>query len=215
MSNRDSNGDADGGDAHLTPIHVTAVLVASVRAMSNALDSLGFAEEDNRIVEQDGRFGFVTCSHEQDCDDMFALIAELSSSGETWEIQFQADLAPGRVLSHTLSRHRSIVAHEQVLPHSRDEAVSKDPELPVQDLDTSQGKNDFQRAMRGVKPTDVFAEIGAGPDGRARAIIVRRNPRRVLAEAAGADEPSLRAALREAIPKLIFTVSRRVPNRSV
>jgi hypothetical protein len=215
MSNRDSNGDADGGDAHLTPIHVTAVLVASVRAMSNALDSLGFAEEDNRIVEQDGRFGFVTCSHEQDCDDMFALIAELSSSGETWEIQFQADLAPGRVLSHTLSRHRSIVAHEQVLPHSRDEAVSKDPELPVQDLDTSQGKNDFQRAMRGVKPTDVFAEIGAGPDGRARASIVRRNPRRVLAEAAGADEPSLRAALREAIPKLIFTVSRRVPNRSV
>jgi hypothetical protein len=100
------------------------------------------------------------------------------------------------------------VAHEQVLPHSDDEAVSKDPELPVQDLDTSQGKIDFQRAMRGVKPTDVFAEIGAGADGRARASIVRRNPRRVLAEAAGADEPSLR----EAIPKLIFTVSRGVPN---
>jgi hypothetical protein len=92
MSNRDSNGDADA-DAQLTPIHVTAVLVASVRAMSNALDALGFPEEDNRIVEQDGRFGFVTCSHEHDCDDMFALIAELSSSGETWEIQFQADLA--------------------------------------------------------------------------------------------------------------------------
>ena len=33
---------------------------------------------------------------------MFALIAELSSSGETWEIQFQADLAPDRLLSHTL-----------------------------------------------------------------------------------------------------------------
>jgi hypothetical protein len=215
MSNRDSrdsDSDADGADAQLTPIHVTAVLVASVRAMSNALDALGFAEDDDRIVEQVGRFGFVTCSHEQDCDDMFALIAELSSSGETWEIQFQADLAPGRMLSHVLSRHRSIVAHEQVVPHSGDEAGSKDPELPVQDLDTSEGKNDFQRAMRGVKPTDVFAEIGAGPDGRARASIVRRNPRRVLAEAAGADEPSLRAALREAIPKLIFTVSRRVPN---
>ena len=75
MSNRDSNGDADA-DAQLTPIHVTAVSVVSVRAMSNALDTLGFAEEDNRIVEQDGRFGFVTCSHEHDCDDMFALIAE-------------------------------------------------------------------------------------------------------------------------------------------
>ena len=52
MSNRDSNGDSDGVDAQLTPIHVTAVLVASVRAMSNALDALGFAEEDNRIVER-------------------------------------------------------------------------------------------------------------------------------------------------------------------
>jgi hypothetical protein len=209
MSNRDLwRCDAD---AQLT-IHVTAVLVASVRAMSNALDALGFAEDDDRIVEQDGRFGFVTCSHEHDCDDMFALIAELSSSGETWEIQFQADLALGRVLSHTLSRHQSLVAHEQhVVPHTGDGAGSKGPELPVQDLDTSQGKNDFQRAMRGVKPTDVSRKSG-GPDGRARASIVRRNPRRVLAEAAGADEPSLRAALREAIPKLIFTVSRRVPN---
>ena len=213
MSNRDCNGDSDRPDAQLTPIHVTAVLVASVRAMSNALDALGFPEQDNRIVEQDGRFGFVTCSHEHDCDDLFALIAELSSSGETWEIQFRADLAPDRVLSHTLNRHRSIVAHEQqVVPHSGDEAGSKGAELPVQDLDTGQGKNDFQRAMRGVKPTDIFAEIGAGPDGRARASIVQRNPRRVLAEAAGADEPSLRAALREAIPELIFTVSRRVPN---
>ena len=130
MSNRDFNGDADA-DAQLTPIHVTAVLVASVRAMSNALDALGFAEEDNRIVEQDGRFGFVTCSHEHDCDDMFALIAELSSSGETWEIQFQADLAPDRVLSHTLSRHRSIVAHEQqVVPHSGDGAGSKVQSYP-------------------------------------------------------------------------------------
>jgi hypothetical protein len=80
MSNRDSNGDADA-DAQLTPIHVTAVLVAS--------------------------------------------------SGETWEIQFQADLAPGRMLSHTLSRHRSIVAHEQqVAPHSSDGAGAKGPELP-------------------------------------------------------------------------------------
>src|SRR5512147_3001488 len=178
MSNRDSrdfNGDADGADAQLTPIHVTAVLVASVRAMSNASDALGFSESDDRIVEQDGRFGFVTCSHEDDCDDIFALIGELSSSGETWEIQFQADLAADRLLSHTLSRHRSIVAHEQqVVPHSGDGSGSKGPELPVQDLDTSQGKNDFQRAMRGVKPTDVFAEIRAGRDGRARASIVRR-----------------------------------------
>jgi len=214
MSSDDGSGGSDGAGTHLRPIHVTAVLVASVRAMSNALDALGFAEEDNHIVEQDdGRFGFVTCSHEADCDDMFALIAELSSSGETWEIQFQADLAPDRMLSQTFSRHRPITAHEQQMePQSGDGAGSQGQELPVQDLDTSQGRNGFQRAMRGVKPTDVFAEIGAGPDGRARARIVQRQPRRVVAEAAGADEPSLRAALREAIPRLIFTVSRRVPN---
>ena len=32
MSNRDSNGDSDGAGARPTPIHVTAVLVASVRS---------------------------------------------------------------------------------------------------------------------------------------------------------------------------------------
>jgi len=212
MSERDLEGDAEGTDAQAAPIHVTAVLVASVRAMSNALDALGFPEEDNRIVEQDGRLGFVTCSHEVECDDMFALITELSSSGETWEIQFQADLAPEKILVHTLSRHRAIVAHEQIVPpHPAEGTLTGTPGIPVQNLDEAQGKSAFLRAMRGVKPTDIFAEIGAGPDGRARASIVQRNPRRVLAEAAAADEPALRAALREALPKLMFTVSRRSP----
>ena len=121
--------------------------------MSNALDALGFAEEDDRIVEQDAWLRDVLARTR--CDDMFALIAELSSSGETWKIQFRADLAPDRLLSHTLNRHRSIVAHEQqVVPQSGDGAGSKGPELPVQDLDTSQGKNEFRRAMRGVsRPT--------------------------------------------------------------
>src|SRR5512144_3230345 len=104
MSNRDANGDSDGADAQLTLIHVTAVLVASVRAMSNALDALGFAEDDDRIVEQDGRFGFVTCSHEQDCDDMFALIAELSSSGENVGDPVPSGPSAGQgALSHTHS----------------------------------------------------------------------------------------------------------------
>ena len=207
MSNPD--GEADGVEVTAAPIHVTAVLVASIRAMSNALDALGFPEEDDRIVEHDGRLGFVTCSHEIDCDDMFALIAELASAGETWEIQFQADVAADRVLSHTLSRHRPIVAHEQQMTLPAEGQGGKAPQLPVQDLDTSSGKSAFQRAMRGVKPTEVFSEIGAGPDGRAHASVVQRNPRRILAEAAAADEPALRAALREAIPKLIFTVGRR------
>ncbi len=65
------------------PMHVAAVLVASARAMGNALDELGFPEDDDRIVEMNGRLGFVTCSHERDSDDLFALIAELSARGET------------------------------------------------------------------------------------------------------------------------------------
>src|ERR1700761_549335 len=105
MPNGDTDQNPTGADVP-APLHVTAVLVASIRAMSNALDALGFPEEDDRVVDQDGRLGFVTCTHETDCDDMFALIAELSSSGESWEIQFQADLAPEKILALTLTRHR-------------------------------------------------------------------------------------------------------------
>jgi len=210
MTNGPSDPSSIGADAPPAPLHVTSVLVASIRAMSNALDNLGFPEEDDRVVDQDGRLGFVTCSHEADCDDMFALIAELSSAGETWEIQFQTDLAPERVLSMTLSRHRAVVAHEQEVAAEPDDAGAK-PQAPVYDLDDGVGQVQFQRAVRGAKPSEIFAEIVAGPDGRARARIVQRAPRRVLAEAAAADEPALRAALREAIPKLMFTVGRRGP----
>ena len=46
------------------PMSVNAILMASSRAMTNALDALGFPEEDDRVVEQDGRLGFMTCTHE-------------------------------------------------------------------------------------------------------------------------------------------------------
>jgi hypothetical protein len=59
-------------------LHVTTLLVASRRALDNALSELGFPEDDDRIVEHDGRLAFLTSSHEEDCDDMFALIIELS-----------------------------------------------------------------------------------------------------------------------------------------
>jgi len=203
MANGDSDHPTTGADASPAPLHVTSVLVASIRAMSNALDTLGFPEE--------GRLGFVTCSHESDCDDLFALIAELSTSGETWEIQFQTDIAPEKMLSLTLSRSRPVVAHEQAVSHEQPDTGGKGPQLPIYDLDDGVGQVQFQRAIRGAKPSEIFAEIVAGPDGRARARIVQRAPRRVLAEAAAADEPALRAALREAIPKLMFTVGRRGP----
>src|SRR5436305_520278 len=55
-------------------LHVSTLLVASERALVNALDELGFAENDDRVIEHEGRFAFITCSHDADCDDLFALI---------------------------------------------------------------------------------------------------------------------------------------------
>src|SRR6266849_5989738 len=49
-----------------TKRHVMTLLVASHRALNNALDDLGFEENDDRVVEHDGRLAFVTCSHEAD-----------------------------------------------------------------------------------------------------------------------------------------------------
>jgi hypothetical protein len=189
-------------------MHVAAVLVASARAMNNALDDLGFPETDDRIVELDGRLGVVTCSHERDSDDLFALIAELSSRGETWELQFRIDVSPTRSIFHTLSRHQPISANEEEVQAGPepDETTGKRP--PAHDLDSDAGIAAFRNSVRRVKAAEVFAEIGTGRDGKATAWIVQRSPRRVLAEATAADEPTLRATLREVIPSVMFSVTR-------
>ena len=83
-------------------LHVTTLLVASRRALDNALNELGFPEDDDRIVEHDGRLAFLTCSHEEDCDDMFALISELSARGESWELQSRIDAEAGRAIYQSL-----------------------------------------------------------------------------------------------------------------
>src|SRR5260370_19331042 len=72
-------------------LHVTVLLVASRRALDNALGELGFAEDDDRVIEHDGRLAFLTCTHEEDCDDLFALITELSARGESWDLQSRID----------------------------------------------------------------------------------------------------------------------------
>src|ERR1700733_9898927 len=207
------SGPSDGPDrpeAPPMPMHVNAILMASSRAMTNALDALGFPEEDDRVVEQDGRLGFMTCTHEADCDDMFALIGELASRGETWEIQFRIDISQTSAIFHTLSRYRPIagVEHAMELPEE-DGAAPNAPAFGSHDLDTAPGGASFRREMRRIKAADVFAEIGAGRDGRAHARIVQRNPRRLLAEATAADEPALRVTLREVIPNVMFSVGRR------
>ena len=54
-------------------LHVTVLLVASRRALDNALGELGFAEDDDRIIEHDGRLAFLTCTHEDDCESAAGL----------------------------------------------------------------------------------------------------------------------------------------------
>ena len=102
-------------------LHVTTLLVASRRALDNALSELGFAEDDDRIVEHDGRLAFLTCSHEEDCDDMFALISELSSRGESWELQSRIDAEPGRAVYQSFARYRPVEAVDAAVAHAADQ----------------------------------------------------------------------------------------------
>ena len=90
--------DAPDPSRDTAKLHVSTLLVASERALINALDELGFAENDDRIIEHEGRFAFITCSHDADCDDLFALISELAARGETWELQFRIDTSEGRAI---------------------------------------------------------------------------------------------------------------------
>ncbi len=189
-------------------MHVAAVLVASARALNNALDDLGFPETDDRIVELDGRLGVVTCSHERDSDDLFALIAELAGRGETWELQFRIDVSPTRSIFHTLSRHQPISAVEEEIQPRPEQEAGTGTRQPAHDLDTDAGAAAFRNAVRRVKAAEVFAEIGSNRAGKATAWIVQRSPRRILSEATAADEPTLRAALREVIPNVMFSVTR-------
>jgi len=117
-------------------LHVTVLLVASRRALDNALEELGFAEDDDRIIEHDGRLAFLTCTHDDDCDDLYALISELSSRGESWELQSRIDTEAGRAIYQSLSRHRPVEAvdaavEEEPEPEAGDDDAELDDETPV------------------------------------------------------------------------------------
>src|SRR5215470_8832714 len=117
-------------------LHVTMLLVASRRALDNALSELGFAEDDDRVIEHDGRLAFLTCTHEDDCDDMFALISELSSRGESWELQSRIDTEAGRAIYQAFARHRPVEAVDSAV----DEEVESDAaEAAALDVETSEG----------------------------------------------------------------------------
>jgi len=185
-------------------LHVSTLLVAAERAMNNALDQLGFAENDDRVIEHEGKLAFITCSHDADCDDMFALIAELSARGESWELQFRVDTGENRAIFHRLSRHERVEAVDAPVPPETDEDESQ---LPAHNLDQKPGLKALERAVNRLDPADIFVALGSNPAGRATAVILKRNPRRAIFAAEGADEASLRAAIRERLPTVMFAVT--------
>jgi hypothetical protein len=200
--------DAADTPAESTKLHVSTLLIASERALTNALDELGFAEDDDRVVQHEGRLAFLTCSHDPDCDDLFALISELAARGETWELQFRVDTGEGRAVFQRLARHQSVEAVDAELPPDTEET---DKELPVHDADTDAGKAALRKALNRVDPAGLFATIRTAAAGRAVAVILRRNPRRVLAMAGAADEATLRAAIRDILPNVMFSVAMKPP----
>ena len=188
-------------------LHVSTLLVASERALVNALDELGFAENDDRVIEHEGRFAFITCSHDADCDDLFALISELAARGETWELQFRIDTAEGRAIFQRFARHQPVEAIDAAVPP---EPAPSSADLPAHDLDTEKGRAALKKALARVDPAEVFVTLGS-KEGRATATILRRNPRGAIACAEGTDEASLRAAIREMLPTVMFSVAMKPP----
>lgn len=185
-------------------LHVSTLLVAPERALNNALDQLGFANNDDRVIEHEGKLAFITCSHDADCDDMFALIAELAARGESWELQFRIDTGEDRAIFQRLSRHQRVEAVDSAVPVETDETTS---DLPTHDLDSDAGRRELARAVDRIDSAEIFVSIGSHPKGHATAVILRRNPRRALFVASGSDEASLRAAIREKLPTVMFAVT--------
>jgi hypothetical protein len=189
-------------------LHVTTLLVASRRALDNALAELGFAEDDDRVVEHDGRLAFLTCSHEEDCDDMFALITELSARGESWELQSRIDTEAARAIYQSLARYRPVEAIDAVV---EEEPEPETAETPLYDIETPEGLQALKRVLKRIEPADAFAMIRPGRGGRATARVLRRGSRRLLAAAIGADESTLRSVIREILPNVMLDVAMKPP----
>lgn len=189
-------------------LHVSTLLVASERALVNALDELGFAENDDRVIEHEGHFAFITCSHDPDCDDLFALISELAARGETWELQFRIDTAEGRAIFQRFARHQPVEAVEAAVPP---EPLPSSGEVPIYDLDSEKGRATLAKSLGRVDPAEVFVTLSSNSAGRASATILRRNPRGAIACAEGADEAKLRTAIRELLPTVMFSVAMKPP----
>jgi hypothetical protein len=190
-------------------LHVTVLLVASRRALDNALGELGFAEDDDRVIEHDGRLAFLSCTHEEDCDDLFALISELCARGESWELQSRIDTEAGRAVYQSLARHRPVEAVEAAV---EEEPEPEATEAAAHDIETSEGLQALKRQLRRIEPAEAFATIRPGRDGRVTARILRRGSRRLIAAATASDEATLRGALREILPNVMLDVAMKPPS---
>ncbi len=84
-------------------------------------------------------------------------------------------------------------------------------DLPVHDLDSDKGRAALAKALNRLDPAEVFVNLGSSAAGRATATVLRRNPRGAIAQADGADEASLRTALREMLPTVMFSVAMKPP----
>jgi hypothetical protein len=205
MANEEADGEAPESGRRL---HVTVLLVASRRALDNALDELGFPEDDDRVIEHDGRLAFLTCTHETDCDDLFALISELSARGESWELQSRIDTEAGRAVYQSLARHRPVEAIDAAV---EDEPAEEIGEAPSHNVETSEGVQALKHMLRRIEPADAFATIRPDRDGRATARILRRGSRRLLASATASDEATLRGVIREILPNVMLDVAMKPP----
>src|SRR6201982_3700456 len=189
-------------------LHVTTLLVASRRALDNALSELGFAEDDDRAVEHDGRLAILTWRHEEAWDDMFALSSELSSRGESWELQSRIDAERGRAIYQSFARYRPVEAVDAAVEEEQEPETS---ETPVHDIETAEGLQALKRILKRIEPADAFATVRPGRDARATARVLRRGSRRVIASATGADESTLRGVIREILPNVMFDVAMKPP----
>jgi hypothetical protein len=190
-------------------LHVTILLVASRRALDNALEELGFADDDDRVIEHDGRLAFLSCTHEEDCDDLFALISELCARGESWELQSRIDTETGRAVYQSLARHRPVEAVEAAVEEEPEPEVG---EAAAHDIETGEGLQALKKLLRRIEPADAFATIRPGRDGRVTARILRRGSRRLIAAATASDEAKLRGALREILPNVMLDVAMKPPS---
>jgi hypothetical protein len=192
-----------------TKRHATTFLVASNRALTNALDELGFDQADDRVIDYEGRLAFMTCSHDPDCDDLFALISELASRGESWELVTRIDGEGREVMFNSLARHRPVEAVETEL--AEDTVPPEDGKIPVHDLETKEGTAKLRADLGKLDPAALFVSVSSNADGVVMVRIVHRGSRRTITLATGRDEASIRSVIREILPTVMFDLAMKPP----